>query len=77
VVYVNRHGETGYNVPPRDPRALAEAVNALLQQKELCRIMGEQARRRVEKEFNIHEIARREWEWYSKAAALHDSVGAP
>jgi glycosyltransferase involved in cell wall biosynthesis len=51
VTYVNRHGETGLVVPPRDPQALAEAVNRLLADPALRQRLGRQGRERVEREF--------------------------
>jgi len=66
VEYVNVHGHTGYNVPPRDPAALAEAVNALLANPELCREMGARARERVLQTFTAEAVARREFMLYQE-----------
>jgi rhamnosyl/mannosyltransferase len=47
VNYVNRHGETGLAVPPRDPKALARAINALLADESLRERMGATGRARA------------------------------
>ncbi|MHB1296064.1 MAG: glycosyltransferase [Anaerolineae bacterium] len=44
--YVNRHGESGLAVPPRDPEALAGAINTLLGDETLRRRLAEGARAR-------------------------------
>ena len=41
VGWVNRHGETGFVVPPRDPVALREAIGRLLADPELQKSMGD------------------------------------
>lgn len=64
VEFVNLDGQTGLNVPPRDPGALAEAINALLEDEPLRRRLGEFARRRIETEFHAERVARREFELY-------------
>lgn len=46
--FVNRHGETGLVVPPKDPRALADAINALLGDEALCRRLALGARQRAQ-----------------------------
>jgi rhamnosyl/mannosyltransferase len=43
VDWVNRHGETGYNVPRRDPGALAGALQAICSDPELCARMSRNA----------------------------------
>jgi colanic acid/amylovoran biosynthesis glycosyltransferase len=48
-----RDRETGFLVPERDPAALAARMEALLADEALRRRMGEAARRRVEREFDI------------------------
>ena len=52
VPFVSVHGETGLTVPPRDPSALAEALNRLCREEELRRRLGRQARKRVETMFS-------------------------
>ena len=69
VEYVNLHGQTGLNVPPRDPEALAEAVNALLADPKRRRAFGETARKRVHDEFHAATIARKEFECYQEVVA--------
>lgn len=44
--YVNLHMNTGFVVPPKNPPALAKAMNALLQEPELARSFGVKARDR-------------------------------
>ena len=66
VELANLDGETGFNVPPRDPEALAEAVNTLLADEALRRRMGEFARRRVETEFTAERVAQREFALYQE-----------
>jgi glycosyltransferase involved in cell wall biosynthesis len=44
------HGRTGYLVPPRDAKALADAIVLLLQDKELRGQFGENGRRKVNAE---------------------------
>jgi glycosyltransferase involved in cell wall biosynthesis len=57
VSYVNVHGLTGLLVPPRNPEALAEAINKLLASSSLRREMGEAGRKRVESEFTAAKMA--------------------
>ncbi len=52
--YVNIDGQTGLVVPPRDPAALAGAIERLLNDPGLREEMGQRAKERVEKEFS-HE----------------------
>lgn len=49
--FVNQNEVTGLVVPPRDPAALAAAINRLLSDDDLRRRMGEAARERVLAEF--------------------------
>jgi len=54
--YVNKNNQTGYIVPPKDPLALAEAINKILSDKELYSYFSENAIQRF-KEFEIDTIA--------------------
>ncbi len=45
--YVNSNGESGLVVPPRDPSALAEALNRLIEDQALHARLAEGARRRA------------------------------
>lgn len=58
VSYVNQHEVTGLVVPPRDPEALAEALNRLLDDSALRQKMGEACRVRAEKEFTLERMWR-------------------
>jgi rhamnosyl/mannosyltransferase len=49
--FVNVHQETGLVVEPRDPDALAQAINRLLSDEPLRRKLGAAGRQRVEREF--------------------------
>ncbi len=66
VEHVNLHGETGLNVPPRDPHALAEAVNALLSDRGRRQAMGQRAHDRVLTEFHAERVARAEFDLYEE-----------
>jgi glycosyltransferase involved in cell wall biosynthesis len=50
------HGVEGILVDPGDVRALADALNRLLGDRELARQMGEAARRKVEKLFSANAV---------------------
>ena len=56
---VGTDGTTGCLVPPRDPRALAESVNRLLEDEPRRREMGRAARRRVLEQFSWEKSTRR------------------
>jgi rhamnosyl/mannosyltransferase len=63
--YVNRDGETGLVVPPRDPLALADAVNKLLADAGLRIGMGEAARLRA-REFDVETMVDRTLALYAE-----------
>jgi rhamnosyl/mannosyltransferase len=54
--YVNQHGVTGLVVPPRDPAALAGALNTLLADRPLAQRMGEAGRERAVNEFSLERM---------------------
>jgi glycosyltransferase involved in cell wall biosynthesis len=56
VGWVNRHGETGYVVPPRDPVALREALRRLLTDGGLQTLMGDAAMRRARSAFTVERM---------------------
>jgi glycosyltransferase involved in cell wall biosynthesis len=56
VGWVNRHAETGYVVPPRDPVALREAMRRLLDDPGLQKSMGAAAKRRVRSAFTVERM---------------------
>ena len=49
-------GVTGFLVPPRDPDALAEALQKLIADPELRRRMGEAGREKALKEFTLDRM---------------------
>src|SRR5207247_11054153 len=62
-------GETGLLVPPRDPRALADAIRRLLDDPDLAKRLGDAGRRRVELHFSLEAMNRRILELYDEVAA--------
>jgi glycosyltransferase involved in cell wall biosynthesis len=62
-------GVTGLLVPPRDPPAIAAAVNALAHNRERCVQMGHAARARVEAQFAWPRIAERTVRAYRETLA--------
>ena len=50
-------GETGFLVPPADPKALAESINKVLRDPQMARRMGLAGRKRVEDHFSWSSIA--------------------
>jgi glycosyltransferase involved in cell wall biosynthesis len=61
------HGRTGYLVPPRDERALAEAILRLLRDPALRREMGANARRKLDAECGAEAVARQTLAVYRRA----------
>ncbi|HEY81164.1 MAG TPA: glycosyltransferase [Caldilineae bacterium] len=51
--WVNQDGVTGLVVPPRDVKALAQAIRSLLADEDLRREMGVRARERARTEFDL------------------------
>ena len=51
-------GETGLLVVPRDPPALARAIGRVLDDPDLARRLGENARDRIERQFSLERMAR-------------------
>lgn len=57
--WVNLDGETGLVVPPRDPAALAGAINLLLGDDVLRRAMAERSLARARQEFGVASMVER------------------
>jgi glycogen synthase len=56
--------ETGLLVPPADPRALADALNRVLRDRDMARRMGLAGRKRVEEHFSWTSIAHKTQRMY-------------
>lgn len=64
VEFANLDGITGINVPPNDSISLSNAISFLLEHPEIRIQMGKTAKERVEKEFNIENTAKMEFDLY-------------
>jgi starch synthase len=62
-------GETGLLVPPDDPAALAESINALTRDRERARAMGAAGRERAGTLFDWGRIAEQTAELYRTVVA--------
>jgi rhamnosyl/mannosyltransferase len=74
VPWVNRHGETGFVVPPGDVVALRDALARLLDDPELRDRMGKRGRERVMTEFTLERMASRTTALYHAILSGHASV---
>jgi len=66
VTFVNRHGETGLVVAPRDPRALAGAIECLVRDPELSTRLGEAGRRRARRDFPVNRMVEQHLALYAR-----------
>jgi D-inositol-3-phosphate glycosyltransferase len=64
-------GETGYLVPPKDPKALAERMLRLLSDPTLKFRLGRAARRRIEEHYTWERVANLAADAFSKVAVSH------
>jgi len=60
-------GRTGYLVPPRDEKALADAIVRLLQNQDLCRQMGTNGKRKLDSECSEEVVAQKTLAVYARA----------
>ncbi|MEL6589321.1 MAG: glycosyltransferase [Bacteroidota bacterium] len=66
-------GQTGFMVPPFDPDAMAQKINWLLDLPEEAVEMGKRARKRVEADFNLENMAERYYQIY-RSILGHNTV---
>ena len=66
VPYVSQSKITGLTVPPKDAKALAGAINALLNDEYIKKKYGENGRKRVEKEFTVKTMTKKVLNLYQK-----------
>jgi rhamnosyl/mannosyltransferase len=80
VPWVNRNGQTGLVVPPRDVAALRTALQTLVHDPALRARMGERGRARVEKEFTVPRMIAQTTALYRRVIeerAVAPHVGIP
>ncbi len=67
VNFVNQNNLTGFSVPPKDSKALAEKINLLLNDNELCVQFGNHAKKRFEELFTLEQMSSAYLELYQRA----------
>jgi glycosyltransferase involved in cell wall biosynthesis len=65
-----REGETGILIPPKNEKAISEAVCRLLGDKALLRCMGESGKRFIRENFDVREQVRNTLDLYEKTADI-------
>ena len=65
------HEEHAFLVPPGDPSALAEGLLKLTLDREYARVLGQNARQRIQQKFNLETQAMATWQAYQKALDRH------
>ena len=66
-------GETGFLVPPRDPDAIADAVLRILEDPDLAKAMGHQARVRIAQRFSVEAMVKSTERLYGEALGARES----
>jgi len=66
VPWVNVHGETGFNVPVSQPKALADALRRVLEDEPLRKRLGAAARQRYLDDFGAALMAQRTVDLYRR-----------
>lgn len=66
VSWVNKHGESGLNVEPKDARALAEAIMDIAGDEQKYKTFSEAAEKRFNSMFTINEMINKVLDIYSK-----------
>lgn len=62
--YSIEHGKTGLLVPPRDPHALADAIESILVHRSRSRALGEAGWKRVQSQFSHTSVAGKIYQLY-------------
>lgn len=62
-------GRTGFIVAPDDEKFLVSQITNLILNPSLCRVMGEAARRKIEREFGLDKLVSQTLEAYRQAGA--------
>lgn len=57
VPFVNKNSETGFVIEPKSSKALAEAINKIIKDKNLQIFFGENAKKRVQENFTIEKFS--------------------
>jgi glycosyltransferase involved in cell wall biosynthesis len=73
IKFTVQDGQTGCLVPPRDPEALADCLQTLLEQPARREQMGQAARLRVEREFTWPTVADRTAQLYESLLTATDT----
>ena len=71
--WIVQHGVTGFVVPPRNPEAMAHALNQLVENEDLRCRMGAAGRKRVETSFRIQDMVSGVEEVYRQVHACRPS----
>lgn len=66
VSWVNKHGETGFNVEPRNPQALAEAIREILENEKIYQSFSQNAYLRWKENFTAEKMLDRFLDLYQK-----------
>lgn len=74
--FVNRHGRTGWVVPPDDPRRLGDAIRHLLDHPRTRAEFGEAGRERVRREFSADRMVERVLDVYGDVLEKREAKGA-
>jgi glycosyltransferase involved in cell wall biosynthesis len=69
-------GKNGFLVEPNDAGALADALERLLADPELCRRMGQEGRRRFDDCFEFSAFFSKMWSVYESVLARHAAAGS-
>jgi glycosyltransferase involved in cell wall biosynthesis len=70
--FINQNGVTGITVPPREPKALARAINELLADQDLRIRLGRRGRERALEEFTVEQMVARTLVAYREILSLKE-----